>query len=215
MTLILFIHFYASVIGLKMLKIAYNEYATIQHTIDYYIIIIMQKNTNLILKMGFTNLDIENSISLDNNTLENNNTLEKINNIEKPSNIEKNTTINTIKNKKNGNIESIENNNNINSIFIDSNKNNDSIKSKDIRDSIVLTKMSNNEKKDIQLKDMHKFLFELWSERELNIVINLYKEMENKSKGYERDNIYSNIMSYCSMKENKLYKYIEENSSIL
>ena len=62
---------------------------------------------------------------------------------------------------------------------------------------------------------MHKFLFELWNERELNIVINLYKEMENKSKGYERDNIYSNIMSYCSMKENKLYKYIEENSSIL
>ena len=39
--------------------------------------------------------------------------------------------------------------------------------------------------------------------------------MESKQKGFERDNIYSNIMSYCSMKESKLYKYIENNSSIL
>jgi hypothetical protein len=90
------------------------------------------------------------------------------------------------------------------------------IKPKDIRDSIMLTKQTEVEKyKDIHLKDTHKFLFELWNQREINIVINLYKEIENKSKGYERDNIYSNIMSYCSMKENKLYKYIESNSSIL
>jgi len=61
---------------------------------------------------------------------------------------------------------------------------------------------------------MHKFLFELWNTREIGIVINLYKEIEIKQKG-ERDNIYSNIMSYCSMKENKLFEYIEENSSIL
>jgi len=65
------------------------------------------------------------------------------------------------------------------------------------------------------VKDIHKFLFELWSLREMNIVINLYKEMDTKQKGYERDNIYSNIMSYCSMKENKLFTYIQKNSSIL
>ena len=62
---------------------------------------------------------------------------------------------------------------------------------------------------------MHKFLFDIWNSREINIVINLYREMESKYKGYERDNIYVNIMSYCSMKENKLNQYIESNSSIL
>ena len=41
------------------------------------------------------------------------------------------------------------------------------------------------------VKDIHKFLFELWSLREMNIVINLYKEMDTKQKGYERNNIYS------------------------
>ena len=41
-----------AVVGLKMLKNAYSEYATIQHTLDYYIIILMQKNATLIAKMG-------------------------------------------------------------------------------------------------------------------------------------------------------------------
>ena len=42
-----------------MLKHAYSEYATIQHTIDYYIIILMQKNATLIAKMGISSLDID------------------------------------------------------------------------------------------------------------------------------------------------------------
>jgi hypothetical protein len=67
----------------------------------------------------------------------------------------------------------------------------------------------------IQLRDIHKFLFELWNAREMNIVINLYREMETKQKGTERDYIYNNIMQYCEMKENKLYQYIEQNSSVL
>ena len=67
----------------------------------------------------------------------------------------------------------------------------------------------------MQMRDIHKFLFELWNQREMSLVINLYKEMENKQKGVERDYIYNNIMQYCEMKENKLYKYIEDNSSIL
>ena len=62
---------------------------------------------------------------------------------------------------------------------------------------------------------MHKFLLEIWNAREIDIVINLYREMETKNAGYERDNIYSNIMSYCSMKENRLFEYIEQHSSIL
>ena len=71
------------------------------------------------------------------------------------------------------------------------------------------------DKISIKTRDIHKFLYELWNQREMNIVINLYKEMENKQVGTERDYIYNNIMQYCEMKENKVYKYIEENSSIL
>jgi hypothetical protein len=86
--------------------------------------------------------------------------------------------------------------------------------------------------KQIQFRDIHKFLFELWNEREIDIVINLYREMETKQQGaesqhsgvglgcspsgtIERNYIYNNIMQYCEMKENKLYKYIEQNSSVL
>ena len=203
-----------SVIGLKMLKYAYTEYATIQHTIDYFIIIIMQKNSHLITKMGFTVLDIE---RITNEKITNEKiTNEKIECEGNSTNNIKQTLINnannTTKNKNNkngnnGNTENIENTNTINP--------------KNIRDSILLTKISENDKikdiqnKDIHHKDIHKFLFELWNQREINIIINLYKEMESKQKGFERDNIYSNIMSYCSMKESKLYKYIENNSSIL
>ena len=71
------------------------------------------------------------------------------------------------------------------------------------------------DKLQIQMRDIHKFLFELWNEREIAIVINLYREMETKHPGTEMTYIYKNIMQYCEMKENKLYKYIEQNSSIL
>ena len=219
-----------AVIGLKMLKESYNEYATIQHTIDYYIIIIMQRNSQLISRMGFTTLDIEkitngmlecesnNSIINSNNIITNatSTATSTSTNTSTNTSTSTNTTNNIINNskiKKNKN-SSLETNDNIEPVSIITNTN--TIKPKDIRDSIMLTKNAEIEKfKDIHLKDTHKFLFELWNQREISIVINLYKEMESKPKGYERDNIYSNIMSYCSMKENKLYKYIESNSSIL
>jgi hypothetical protein len=85
-------------------------------------------------------------------------------------------------------------------------------KKKDINNEELQEK---EDKLSLQMRDIHKFLFELWNLREINIVINLYKEMDNKQKGVERDYIYNNIMQYCEMKENKLYKYIEDNSSIL
>jgi hypothetical protein len=214
-----------AVIGLKMLKESYNEYATIQHTIDYYIIIIMQRNSQLISRMGFTTLDIEKITNgmIDCESHINSNINENNKNIIENSNITTSTTTTSttptnFKNKKNNS--SINNTSNSKNSYADSNDNIEpvinTVRPKDIRDSIILTKNAEIEKyKDIHLKDTHKFLFELWNQREINIVINLYKEMESKSKGYERDNIFSNIMSYCSMKENKLYKYIESNSSIL
>ena len=92
-----------------------------------------------------------------------------------------------------------------------SSENNQESKNKSNNESIE--NVENMEK--TQLKDIHKFLYELWNTREINIVINLYREMENKSAGVERNYIYNNIMQYCEMKENKLYKYIEQNSSVL
>jgi len=185
-----------SIIGLKMLKYAYNEYATIQHTIDYYIIIMLQKNTQLISKIGINLLDIDKitncmiECSIEKNTDKNSSTSEFIAISNDINNKNKNKKIN---NEEAANTSNAAKNNTINA--------------KDIRESI--------QSNQIHTKDMHKFLFELWNIREIGIVINLYKEMESKQKGYERDNIYSNIMSYCSMKENKLFDYIQENSSVL
>jgi hypothetical protein len=66
-----------------------------------------------------------------------------------------------------------------------------------------------------KLKDIHKFLFDLWNKREIDIVINLYKELESKKNTDEQNSLYDNIMNYCSMKETKLNKYIEQISSVL
>ena len=188
-----------AVIGLKMLKSAYSEYATIHHTIDYYIIIMMQKNTYLIGKIGITSLDIDKITKCIDTEISNPDT-KIINNISKEPSKEPSKDSKAM------------------------------IDVKDIRDSILLQQEHEYEKQTIKqtqeqktithntnthMKDIHKFLFEIWNTREINIVINLYREMDSKPAGYERDNIYSNIMSYCSMKENKLYTYIESNSSIL
>ena len=214
-----------AVIGLKMLKTAYSEYATIHHTIDYYIIILMQKQSYNIDIYRITNPITNPSKNV---------ILEPENHIESSIAITQNTqntqnTHNTQTKHKNKNksqeIESYKNVENILHHETGSRVVKDTIDVKDIRDSIILQQQQQqknlNDKepyskiRDIHIKDMHKFLFDIWNSREINIVINLYREMESKYKGYERDNIYVNIMSYCSMKENKLNQYIESNSSIL
>ena len=169
-----------AVIGLKFLKKAYSEYATIQHTIDYYIIILMQKNSTLIAKMGISTLDIDTITSnlLDTNTFDKNK---------------------QIKSQK---------------------------KDQQSKEQQSKEQQSKEEQPKIQpseysvdtinkLKDIHKFLFDLWNKREIDIVINLYKELESKKNTDEQNSLYDNIMNYCSMKETKLNKYIEQNSSVL
>ena len=160
-----------AVLGLKFLKKSYSTYATIQHTIDYYIIILMQKNNKLMSLMGIDSIDID---KLTNNS--------SINNIQQSSKQQSSKQQSSNKGKLDDT-----NNEETNSIKI----------------------------LDKHFRDIHKFLFELWNLREINIVINLYKEFEEKAKNPESEYIYSNIMQYCEMKESKLYKYIEENSSIL
>ena len=69
-----------------------------------------------------------------------------------------------------------------------------------------------------KMSDIHKYLKELWSEREINIIINLFHELDNKTDKKEigeKQYIHDNIMQFCMMKETKLNKYIEENSHFL
>lgn len=177
-----------AVLGLKFLKNSYSAYATIRHTIDYYIIILMQKNTVIMAKMGINSIDIDKlTIAImDNNILdEHKETRQEIKQEKKNGEMKKQTD------NKEGKMEKLDKPEN--------------------KDECIkpIDKIS------LQMRDIHKFLFELWSQREMGIVINLYKEMESNHKGTERDYIYNNIMQYCEMKENKLYKYIEDNSSIL
>ena len=183
-----------AVLGLKFLKHSYSTYATIQHTLDYYIIILMQKNTKLITKMGFNSIDIE---KLTHSILDET--------LPSPPIPDKTDKPNNEKKKKGGNAV-------VQSPVV-------LVENTDVANESVQSDMGIDLKSamqmQIQLRDIHKFLFELWNAREMNIVINLYREMETKQKGTERDYIYNNIMQYCEMKENKLYQYIEQNSSVL
>lgn len=208
-----------AVIGLKMLKQAYSEYATIQHTIDYYIIILMQKNATLIAKMGISSLNIENLTNelLDETThintnlnahINNNNTISNTTTISSNSNKNKNKNQNKESTNKDSQIKEKE------SITI-SNTNTNISNTTNYEDESNFQNDKVNKKLNNRLKDIHRFLFDLWNKREIDIVINLYKELENKQHTDDKNSIYTNIMNYCSMKELKLHKYIEQNSSVL
>lgn len=206
-----------AVLGLKFLKNSYSTYATIQHTLDYYIIILMQRNSTLMVRMGINNIDIE---RLTNAILEGDSTptVTTGNTGGATGKKENEASISSTSQKKNKKQESLS----IQSVATETKKQFDS---SDTTPTLATGVKQENEEnnqinkepelKQLQFRDIHKFLFELWNEREMGIVINLYREMENKSPGTERNYIYNNIMQYCEMKENKLYKYIEQNSSVL
>ena len=195
-----------AVLGLKFLKNSYSTYATIQHTLDYYIIILMQKNTTIMARMGINSIDIE---KLTNAILEGD---KQIPTTVTMTTITTNTNGNTVaSNTKKEKGKHKDDKHNFNQIIPDKVDN----ENKQEETSISASSEDINKQRQLEFRDIHKFLFELWNEREMGIVINLYREMENKSPGTERNYIYNNIMQYCEMKENKLYKYIEQNSSIL
>ena len=204
-----------AVVGLKMLKNSYSEYATIQHTLDYYIIILMQKNATLIAKMGINSLDIDTLTNelLDNNEANDTN-ITSSSNANTTSNSNTNTTSNSNANNSNKNKHKNKNkseNNEYNRIDTINNtpETKEEIKKENYQEP---TKETININK---LKDIHKFLYSLWNEREINIVINLYKELESKQHSEEKTKIYDNLMNYCYMKETKLNKYIQQISSVL
>ena len=208
-----------AVLGLKFLKNSYSTYATIQHTLDYYIIILMQKNKAVMNQMGISTIDIERLTFV----LQESNA--NSNEINTPSNQATASSDKAKKNKEQKDIkDSRESDSRDSRDSRDSKEKNNKItdKSPSVSDATksngmieLIEQEKNVDRLQLQMRDIHKFLFELWNEREIGIVINLYREMETKHQGAERNYIYNNIMQYCEMKENKLYKYIEQNSSIL
>ena len=201
-----------AVVGLKILKKAYSEFATIQHTIDYYIIILMQKNATLIAKMGISSLNIENLTNelLDETTHNNTNLNAHITNSSATSSTSTPTSSNSSNSNKNKNKINKESYKESQKEVKDINSNSTNYEDESNFQADKINKKQNN-----RLKDIHRFLYDLWNKREIDIVINLYKELESKQHSEDKNNIYTNIMNYCSMKESKLNKYIEQNSSVL
>lgn len=218
--------------GLKILKCSYSTYATIQHTIDYYIIILMQKNNDLISKLGINILDINKITDVVCNKKPEDELVHQtqltplislisllpIQAQQTQQSQNHNTKHLKKHNNHNANSQSNSQSNSQAQSAIDDSQEKQSDKSQDIIQPEVKKHQNTEPAEHLDIfnaTDVHKFLFELWNDREIKIVINLFKELEAKQHTYEKDYIYSNLMQYCEMKENKLFKYIEEHSSIL
>ena len=92
-------------------------------------------------------------------------------------------------------------------------RSNSNINSSDNRSDNSSNNSKNNNKNKVN--DLELFLKGLWSIEEINIVINLFKEFNNKEGQKDQKFIFDSIINYCMMKENKLHTYIKEKSSIL
>jgi hypothetical protein len=208
-----------AVSGLKFLKKSYSTYATIQHTLDYYIIILMQRNTAMMTKMGFNSIDVDKLT----NAITNTDTLPAISS--KPESQSSGISGKSKKNHSNPNTNPTYTSTSTPTSTPTTNPTSTPTKSENPESITPLSATLDSQNYlqiqiQNQLRDIHKFLFELWNDREIGIVINLYRELESKSGeklegNPERYYIYNNIMQYCEMKENKLYQYIEQNSSVL
>ena len=180
--------FIKAVSGLKMLKSSYSSWATIQHTIDYYILLLMRRNIDM------------NMYLLRNNALTDNDNTTTYGSIPLNKSLDKSLDKSSVDNKK-------KNNKNVGETIPDENM---VVSIDNIIESQPSTIDSNLN------TDVQKFLRELWKPREITIMINLLKELdEKKNEIDEQQNIYENIMKYCNTKETKLFKFIEERSSIL
>jgi hypothetical protein len=192
--------FIKAVSGLKMLKASYSSWATIQHTIDYYILLLMRRNVDI------------NSQLINNHTHTHSNT----HTIPPPADGENSSTTyygsiqlnssNPHQDKKDKNKQVKNNQPNGSSVPVENMFVN--------MDNLIESQPSTVDA--VLNTDVQKFLRELWKPREVIIIINLLKELdEKKNEPDETQNIYDNIMKYCNTKETKLFKFIEERSSIL
>ena len=183
--------------GLNILKKSYNQYATIQHTIDYYISILISKKRLI----SVSNQELNRSQTFSDNELSK--LQQEDNNINQNKNFKKNKTFQNNKNENHKN-ENNKNENNKNENHKNENNKNENNKNEN-------QKVDRDDERDtIQL-----FLKNLWNAREIEIIISLFKEYESKKDLNEKNYIFNSIINYCLMKENKLNTFLEEKSSIL
>lgn len=191
--------------GIKMLKSAYSSWSTIQHTLDYYILILIQNDMRY-----FSSYISNGGCSGDGATAAMKATIERD---MAAAGGDSDTEGEEMSHGRNFNP--------ISSIVRDSTRrraiNTQVVKAQPsmVSDATSDTTSVGTAVGATPLSDIHKYLKALWSEREMMIIINLFHELDNKTEANEKKYIHDNIMQYCSMKENRLNKYIEDNSHFL
>lgn len=115
-------------------------------------------------------------------------------------------------NQKNQN--SNNNNNNNNNIDVEDNNND---KNNDKNNGKNNDKNDNNKNinRNIENNITYKYLKNLWTERELNIVVQLFEEYKIKENQEEKENIINTIINLTNTKEKLLNNFLKEQSSIL
>lgn len=69
-----------------------------------------------------------------------------------------------------------------------------------------------------KINEIHRFLKELWSEHEINLIINLLKEFKGKYENSSKEVMIkqlNTINTITQTKEEELYSYIREHSTVL
>ena len=221
--------------GLTILKRSYNEYSTIQHTIDYYIILISNRHKQTICNGIPINRETNSKknskvrgSSKNNETvsikkrvnISNNSTPKKTSITNRQESTESSDTINSktytnLKYKTDTIDECNSNNKSINNDGEDDI--NESINNNDTNNHTNNNDDTNNDdgNKSINGNSTQIFLKKLWNSNEINIIIQLFEEYNKKTEPQEKKHIYENIINYCDMKEIKLNKFLEKQSSIL
>jgi hypothetical protein len=183
-----------AVAGIKQLKNAYTSWATIQHTLDYYILILIQNDIKF-LRTYITSVEYNPSI------------LDAV----KASSATADDDDDDISSSSDGDADDDENA--MAATTISAEPRNMNPLTSIIGRSSSTTDANPNAPQ--QNTDIHKYLKTLWTEREKLIIINLFHELDTKKDATEQKYIFTNVMQYCTMKENNLNKYIEDNSHFL
>ncbi len=239
--------FQNAVEGIKNLKASYSSWATIQHTLDYYIILLVQNDSSFFSnyiregKVDFHHAkkDINKSIKKiskpksaisqsgeggnDRVNRMRNEIEDKVDLDEEEDSEEDSTPIGSnmthsirkaITNRRRMEISEseseYESKNPISKLLHHSMRSEN--KSSDNSGAGSATQVTNS---DSVSNDVQKYLKSMWTDREIQIIINLFHELDSKTEIGEKGYIQDNIMNYCMMKENKLNKYIEESSKFL
>jgi hypothetical protein len=193
--------FNRAILGLIALKKSYGKYETIQHTIDYYITIL---NGNL------TSINIEDMTQSIINSVTSKQEQIKSKQYQNDNNINNNN----INNNNNNNDRKYHKNNKSQRDKI-KNREDEPLIKKDEINSGKNNNDCNDDNNQIKTNDLELFLKNLWSNEEVIIVINLFKEFNKKNESTDQKFIFDSIINYCMMKENNLHNHIEERSSIL